>query len=216
MSRIDSSVARVLDRPSRDTNNDEDEDDLIEALEKESEHDVSGLRERRLQQLHEEVVRARIMRDQGSTGGYQEIKDEKAIMDITTQTKLVVVHFFRSDFNRCRILDTHLEVLAPKHFDTRFLRINVDNCPFLVAKLKIQVLPTLLAFVNGTTVDRVLGFEGVGRGGDNFKTWQLEGRLLQSGVLLRQKMAIDDVTSRSHMGRGSSAVENEEDYDDWE
>lgn len=105
MANIDRNVAAVLDRA--DANSDIDEDQLIEQLENDSALD--GLRERRLQQLHEEVARQKLMR-QSEHGTYQEIKEEKALMDITTSTKLCVVHFNKPDFNRCRIMDKHLEV----------------------------------------------------------------------------------------------------------
>lgn len=105
MANLDPAVADVLDRADHDSTS--DEDGLIDALERDD--DMAGLRERRLQQLHAEVVRAKEMRN-SHHGTYHELKDEKAIMEITTQTKLVVVHFFRSDFNRCRIMDAHLEV----------------------------------------------------------------------------------------------------------
>jgi len=105
MASIDRNVAAVLDRAGNDS--DIDEDQLIEELENDSALD--GLRERRLQQLHEEVSRQKLMR-QSEHGTYQEIKDEKALMDITTSTKLCVVHFWKADFNRCRIMDKHLEV----------------------------------------------------------------------------------------------------------
>jgi hypothetical protein len=49
------------------------------------------------------------MRESG-TGQYTEVKDEKGVMDITTSTKLVVVHFFKSDFGRCGVMDRHIEV----------------------------------------------------------------------------------------------------------
>jgi hypothetical protein len=68
--------------------------------------------------------------------------------------------------------------LALKHFDTRFLKINVENTPFLITKLKIQVLPCVLAFVNGVSVDRIVGFEGLGYTQDTFTTKDLEARLL--------------------------------------
>lgn len=105
MANVDQSVAAVLDRTANEP--DVDEDQLIDELENDNELD--GFRERRLQQLHEEVARQKLMR-QSEHGTYQEIKDEKALMDITTSTKLCVVHFFKPDFNRCRIMDKHLEV----------------------------------------------------------------------------------------------------------
>jgi hypothetical protein len=105
MAGLDPKVASVIDRATRD--DDSDEDALIASLEDDSELDA--FREQRLQQLHAEFDRARRLKA-NEHGTYTEIKDEKALMDITTSTKLCVVHFFKPDFNRCRIMDTHLEV----------------------------------------------------------------------------------------------------------
>lgn len=105
MAALDPKVASIVDRAARD--DDSDEDALIASLEDDSELDA--FRERRIQQLHEEYGRAQELKA-SDHGRYTEIKDEKALMDITTSTKLCVVHFFKSDFNRCRIMDTHLEV----------------------------------------------------------------------------------------------------------
>ena len=104
MAGIDPHVASVLDR---DTHEDRDEDALIEELENEEELDA--FREKRIEQLHAEYTRAQMMQN-NEHGTYSEIKDEKTLMDITTSTELCVVHFFKSDFNRCRIMDGHLEV----------------------------------------------------------------------------------------------------------
>ena len=105
MAGLDTKVASIVDRAARD--DDSDEDALIAALEDDSELDA--FREQRLQQLHAEYSRAQQLKA-SEHGTYTEIKDEKALMDITTSTKLCVVHFFKPDFNRCRIMDTHLEV----------------------------------------------------------------------------------------------------------
>jgi hypothetical protein len=106
MAGLDPKVASVIDRATRD--DDSDEDALIAALE-EDDDELDAFRERRLQQLHAEFDKARRLKA-NEHGTYTEIKSEKALMDITTSTKLCVVHFFKPDFNRCRIMDTHLEV----------------------------------------------------------------------------------------------------------
>lgn len=103
MAQIDSKVASVLDK----SHNEEDEDALLDSLE--NDPSLDGFREQRLQQLHSEFTRAKHMRSQ-EHGTYVEIKDEKGLMDITTNTRLCVVHFFKPDFNRCRIMDEHLQV----------------------------------------------------------------------------------------------------------
>lgn len=107
------------------------------------------------------------------------------------------------------------QTLAPKHTDTRFLRINVDNAPFLVTKLKVQVLPSVFAFVDGVSKDRLLGFEGIGRGTDSFKTWQLEARLLQSGVLTRAKMQGDTAIAKTRTV-SETRQEMSDGDDDWD
>lgn len=214
MTTLDSTVAAVLDRQKNDAS--DDEDDLIKQLEEE-EHDGAALdafREQRLQQLHAEYQRAQTLRSAGDHGTYAEIKDEKALMDITTSSaRLCVVHFFKPDFHRCSVMDAHLEQLAGKHFDTRFLRINVENASWLVARLKVQVLPCVIAFVDGVGVDRVIGFEGLSHQPDKFSTRDLEARLLKSGVLVRAKM-LDSDSSTAGAARGTQTKQTEEDDDD--
>jgi len=105
-SQVDSRVASLVDNRDGDS---DDEDALLAALEEDDDHALSALREQRMQQLHDEVLRSKVMREAG-TGSYQEIKDEKEVLDITTGTKLCVVHFFKPDFGRCGVMDGHLEV----------------------------------------------------------------------------------------------------------
>lgn len=205
MANLDARVAQLVDRRRED---DSDDEELFAALEDEDDHGLQALRAQRMQQLHDEVQRSKTMRESG-TGSYLEVKEEKEVMDITTNQKLCVVHFFKPDFGRCGVMDGHLEALAPKHFDTRFIKINVDNAPFLVTKLKVQVLPCVIAFVNGVGQDRIIGFEGLGQG-DKFTTMDLEARLLAAGVLTRAKMSEDLVGARSK----AVASKQDEDYDD--
>ena len=46
----------------------------------------------------------------------------------------------------------------------------------------------MLAFVGGVSVDRIIGFEGLGNNIDTFTARDLEARLLQAGVLTRAKV----------------------------
>jgi hypothetical protein len=92
--------------------------------------------------------------------------------------------------------------------------MNVENAPFLVTRLKIQVLPCVLAFVDGANVDRIVGFEGLGYNQDTFTTKDLEGRLLTSGVVQRPK-AVGDVSPVKWGVKSPNEEENEDD-DDWD
>lgn len=208
---LDPKVAAVLDHRRTNNHDSDDEDALIAELEDEEDTTFSALREKRLEQLHSEVTRAKLMRET-QHGTYTEILDEKVLMDITTSTKLVVVHFMKPDFNRCRIMDEKLRVLAEKHFDTRFVSINVENAPFLVVKLNVKVLPCVLTFKDGVSSDRIIGFEGIGWKPDAFTTAELEARLLGSGVLVRAKMTDED---DRRVRRETVEVVDEND-DDWD
>lgn len=86
----------------------------------------------------------------------------------------------------------------PAHIRTLFTRINVTNAPFLVTKLRIRVLPCVIAFVDSVATDRIIGFEGLGDppsgppsepqpNGDDFPTDAVEARLSAAGVLSRNE-----------------------------
>lgn len=102
MSNLDAHVASVLD-----ASNSDDEDALIASLE--DSPALDAFREQRIQQLHSEFTRAKAQKNEGF-GNYTEIKEEKALMDLTTSVKFAVVHFAKDDFARCGVMDGHLEV----------------------------------------------------------------------------------------------------------
>jgi hypothetical protein len=107
MAHLDAKVASVLD--SKDHADSDDEDALLDELEKDD-TGLSSIREARMQQLAEELSRAKYMKNQ-EYGTYTEVKEEKVLMDITAkEAKYAVVHFFKPDFNRCGVMNAHLEV----------------------------------------------------------------------------------------------------------
>ena len=53
-------------------------------------------------------------------------------------------------------MDKHLAILAKKHIETRFVKINAEKSPFLAEKLKIVVLPTLALIKNAKVDDYVV------------------------------------------------------------
>ena len=47
-----------------------------------------------------------------------------------------------------------LQKLAPKYFGTRFIRVFVENVPWLVERLGIKVLPCVISFIDGVSADK--------------------------------------------------------------
>ena len=66
--------------------------------------------------------------------------------------------------------------------EAKFVSINAERCPFFIAKLQVQTLPTIICFMDGIAVDRIIGFEELG-GKDEFPTLLLTRKLINIGVL---------------------------------
>ena len=100
---------------------------------------------------------------------YMELTDTKEFFDIAKKSERMVVHFFRGTTPRCEIVDAHLDRLAPAHLETRFVKINAEKNPFLVERLRIVMLPTLVLIRSGHTEHSIVGFDEMG-GVDDFST----------------------------------------------
>jgi thioredoxin-like negative regulator of GroEL len=94
----------------------------------------------------------------------------------------VICHFYHKDFERCKIVDHHLRMIAREHPEARFIYLNAEFAPFFVTKLQIQVLPTIVCFIDGVAVDKVVGFADLGNK-DDFPTLALTKRLIRSGAV---------------------------------
>ncbi|PLW31252.1 hypothetical protein PCASD_18068 [Puccinia coronata f. sp. avenae] len=174
-----------------------DDDDLLAELDDKLE--LSGIRERRLEELRNQVAKTQRMSDD-LHGRYVEIKEEKKLINITAKAKTAVVHFFHPDFERCKTMDRRLEQLSSKYFSSRFLRVDVANVPWLVDKLQIKVLPCVVGFLDGVSKERIVGFEGItGSSNKEINMTALENRLQKSGI-------IKEEDSHPHLGAAPSSL----------
>ncbi|KAG0016265.1 hypothetical protein BGZ81_011317 [Podila clonocystis] len=186
-----------------------DDDELFEELENDD-YGMSSFREQRIEEFKEEVAKRKLMLE-NEHGIYKDVTDEKEVMDITTKTKHCVIHFYHSDFRRCMIVDKHLEALAKKHIKTKFVKIKVEDAPFLVEKLQVKVLPCVISFTDGVAVDRLIGFEELGNT-DNFSTTMLELRYKTVGVIEDDKKADKrNLKKKSIFGRDYGSDEGTDD-----
>ena len=58
---------------------------------------------------------------------------------------------FPNSLNVWTEVDSDMQAIAPKYFGTRFIRVFVENVPFLVEKLGIKVLPCVISFVKSVS-----------------------------------------------------------------
>jgi len=154
--------------------------DSDDDLDEEEEKILSSLRDKRLAEMKAQQKEAQENKTKGH-GQYREIVEGEFLPEVTG-SKLVVCHFYHNDFERCKIVDMHLRTIAQQHQEAKFIYINAEKSPFFVGKLAIQVLPTIVCFIDGIAVDRVVGFEDLG-GADDFPTLALTRRLVKAGVV---------------------------------
>ncbi|KAG8969403.1 hypothetical protein FRC03_003094 [Tulasnella sp. 419] len=202
---------RRVDDEAKGEDGDLSDSELFAELERESDLELAGLREKRIEELRAEMTKAKDMRERDH-GRYTEIMDEKEVIKTSANESRCVMHFYHRDFRRCQIMDKHLELIAPHHFKTRFCKVFVENVPWLVEKLQIKVLPCVICFINGVSKDRLIGFEEIGND-DAFTTTALELRLAQSGVIEARTTDKNKLVTK-YSGRSIRDKEAEDD-EDW-
>mmetsp|Transcript_18770 Transcript_18770/g.40870 ORF Transcript_18770/g.40870 Transcript_18770/m.40870 type:complete len:255 (-) Transcript_18770:186-950(-) len=161
----------------------------------------------------------------------------REFFEVTKKSDRVVVHFHRPATRHCDVFHAHLEKLAAVHPETRFVKINVDQCSadgggggatYLVEKLGIVVMPTILIVKNRQAHHHIRGFDELG-GTDNFSMEALEFVLGGHGALtlpegteppaelVDGRAGVNDV-SVSRFGKGSrrgrGAYGTSEDYEE--
>jgi hypothetical protein len=138
----------------------EEPEDLEEIEEQDDEsNELRGIREARLRRIKE--VHMKKLENQGKGHGqYREIEQDSFLTEVCSSDR-VLVHFYHRDFQKCVIMDHHLAKLAHTHIETKFMKIDAEKTPFFVQKLSIRTMPTVMCFVDGIAVDKIIGFEGL-------------------------------------------------------
>ena len=94
-----------------------------------------------MRELRQEHEKKQEMARKGH-GEYRHIGEDEFINEVTSSS-LVACHFWHPEFQRSKIMDKHLEILARKYFDTKFIKIDAEKAAFFVAKLNIKMLPAI-------------------------------------------------------------------------
>lgn len=143
----------------------------------------------RIASLKKEAEKRQALKKQGH-GEYREVTEADFLGEVTGSEK-VICHFYHREFYRCKIMDKHLKSLAPRHMDTKIIKLDAENAPFFVAKLGVKTLPCVILFRKGIAVDRLIGFQDMG-GKDDFATRALEALLIKKGIVSEKKKDEDD------------------------
>lgn len=128
-------------------------------------------------------------------GEYREIAEEEFLKEVCG-SQWCVVHFYHREFFRCKIVDKHLRILAQKHLSCKWLTLDAEKAPFFVAKLAIQMLPTVIVFKDGIVADQFSGFDEMG-GKDEFRTEVMEHWFSKAGCVIMKKADVKKAQEES-------------------
>jgi len=220
-----------------------DEINKYDALLDANDSELEILRERRLAAMKKAQEQKQRWRALGH-GTYKAIGEgqhgadtAKEFFDASKESDRLVVHFHRPSTRSCDVFHAHLEKLAQKHLETRFVKINVDQCAedgagggasYLVDKLGIVVMPTIVIIKNRKAIHHIRGFDELG-GTEDFSTevleWVIgahqgvkipEGREIPEELQQGNKKGVNGVsiTKRYAGGRRGGVRETRNSYDD--
>ncbi|TGZ70076.1 hypothetical protein CRM22_003389 [Opisthorchis felineus] len=157
-------------------------DQEINRLDHLDEDGLEAIRRNRLKQMKNESQQRSEWIAAGH-GVYSELGNEQDFFAACKKSPFgVVCHFYRDSTFRCKIIDKHLSILAPKHIECRMIKLNAEKSPFLTQRLGIIVIPTIILVKNEQVCDRIIGFDDLG-GHDEFSTAMLEWRLAVGQVI---------------------------------
>ncbi|KAJ8971024.1 hypothetical protein NQ314_000943, partial [Rhamnusium bicolor] len=156
-------------------------DAVIEQIDNLDVNDLEQLRLNRIKELQKQEEKRKIWLS-NDHGKYEELAEEKMFFDIIKKSENVVIHFYTSNSPRCLIVDKHLKILAQKHIETRFTKLNAEKCPFLSENLKIKTIPSIVLVQNSIMIDKIVGFTQLGNR-DDFTTDMLEWRIAQNKII---------------------------------
>ncbi|KAL7528227.1 hypothetical protein ACHAXR_002336 [Thalassiosira sp. AJA248-18] len=160
---------------SESNSDDDDDEDEFDHLLDDEDDALVAIRQARIAQLKQEQSQ-RAQNISLRHGSLRTISQDEFLPECTGSSKFVVVHFYHDDFERCKIMDFHLKIIAGEHLEAKFLRIDAAKSPFFVAKLQIKTLPALIVFENGKEIGRLTGFDGLAKNPKKPDEWHT-GRL---------------------------------------
>jgi hypothetical protein len=143
--------------------------------------DLEAIREKRIKEMKQRQEKT-IQWKQNGHGEYSELVDEKEFFEVSKKSENIVCHFYRDGAERCKIVDKHLKILASKHLEARFCKVNAEKCPFLTQRLRIKIIPSIALVKDSKTKDYIVGFTDLGNC-DDFSTEMMEWRIAQSGAI---------------------------------
>ncbi|KNE61877.1 hypothetical protein AMAG_07149 [Allomyces macrogynus ATCC 38327] len=149
-------------------------DELDELEDDEDDRVLEMYRRKRVLEMQEAASRRRF-------GEVIQISKPDFVREVTEASKdvWVVVHLFKDGIPACRLINAILATLAPKHAETKFLKIVGDQC---IPGYPDRNMPTLVVYGHGEMKFQLVGIQSF-PGGQGCRVQDLEQLLKLRGVI---------------------------------
>ena len=94
-------------------------------------------------------------------GTIHEIMDQKEFFANVKSTKHVICLFYTKTGKWTKPLQEHLTLIARKHLECKFIEIEAEYAPFLIEKLNIWMMPTLVLAKDNKVQTQLRGLDWV-------------------------------------------------------
>eukprot|EP00484_Ammonia_sp_Unknown_P017940 CAMPEP_0197021992 /NCGR_PEP_ID=MMETSP1384-20130603/2893_1 /TAXON_ID=29189 /ORGANISM="Ammonia sp." /LENGTH=283 /DNA_ID=CAMNT_0042449947 /DNA_START=102 /DNA_END=953 /DNA_ORIENTATION=- len=176
-------------------------DAKINKLSNMNEDDLEELRAKRLEQLKaKQIQRSKWLAN--DHGRIHEIVDQKQFFENVKSTKHVICLFYSKTSKWAHILQEHLTLIARKHLECKFMQIEALHAPFLIERLNIWMMPTLVLAKDNKVSTQLRGLDWCAPDG-KIETIRLEAKLFEYGFLEETYLAIE-----KQMKKNDGAVAN--------
>lgn len=166
----------------------------IEKMENYGEEDFARIRKQRIEEMKLKALEKETWR-RNDHGVLTTISDQKEFFEAVKKSKRVVCLFFRDSNKWCEVLSNHMQLLAEKHMEAKFLKVNAENSQFLVERLNVWMLPTIVCCKDGKVHRQFNGLDEIDPTG-KFETASLEF-VLHGSEMLDDTPLVDKVLQRA-------------------
>lgn len=88
------------------------------------------------------------------------IKDNDYETEVLNKKGIILVDFYAKWCGPCMMLSPILEEISNSRGEYNIVKVNVDECPDVTSKLKIDTIPTMIIYKDGKIVDKYIGLRG--------------------------------------------------------
>eukprot|EP00801_Mesodinium_rubrum_P010932 Mrub_10993.p1 GENE.Mrub_10993~~Mrub_10993.p1 ORF type:complete len:190 (+),score=62.20 Mrub_10993:1-570(+) len=143
--------------------------------------ELKKIREKRMKEMQQNEMDKRNWERNGH-GSITEITDQKEFFNISKQSRKVLALFYTRANKWSGPITELLSLLCQKHMEVKVVRVDAEKAPFLVEKLKIWMIPTIMCIKDQKTEQSLVGLDEIDCKG-KLSIEKVENTLFEYGML---------------------------------